>query len=174
MNDQPCNEDSVPNSDLTTNDESDSTQSVDPKRITNSSSHSQTPETLIAVHSVEFQGPLPSPSMLEEFDRVVPGLARKIVDRSELEMQHRHKMEKQALNAQIEDRRAHRNSEGRGQLMAFVIVLIVFGTGIYLILNGYPRIGGTLVTSTVVILAGAFLAGRLPKTQKTNQEESKS
>jgi len=171
MNDQPCNEDSDPSTDLTMNDKSGSQMDHNPTTITNSSSPSPTDAeiTAIAFHS----GPLPTPGMLAEFDRVVPGLARKIVDRSELELGHRHKIEQQALAAKIEDQKTERIYQGRGQWMGFILAILFSGSGVYLVVHGYPKVGGTMATVTVVALVGVFITGQLnkPKQSPKNQEE---
>lgn len=44
-----------------------------------------------------YQGPIPPPHLLEEFDRVVPGLAGQIVGMAIAEQRHRHRWETKAL-----------------------------------------------------------------------------
>lgn len=146
---------------------------VNPSTIASSSSPSQNPDSEITAIGFQFIGPLPTPGMLEDFDRVVPGLARKIVDRSELELHHRHKVEELALTARIEDRRAARRLSQQGQWMAFVLAVLFSGLGVYLVLNGYPKVGGAMATTTVVALAGVFLTGQLkrPKQNIKDQKE---
>ncbi|MBL4698803.1 MAG: DUF2335 domain-containing protein [Phycisphaerales bacterium] len=109
--------------------------------------------------------------MLEDFDRVVPGLARKIVDRSEIELKHRHEIEKLALTARIEDRRDARKMSQQGQWMAFVLAVLFSGFGVYLVLNGYPKVGGVMATTTVVALAGVFLTGKLIRPKQNVAKE---
>jgi len=47
--------------------------------------------------SSSYQGPLPPPEMLGQFERVVPGLGRQIVDMAAKEQSHRHSWERRAL-----------------------------------------------------------------------------
>lgn len=47
--------------------------------------------------SASYQGPLPPPEMLGEFERVVPGLGRQIAEMAAKEQSHRHSWERRAL-----------------------------------------------------------------------------
>jgi hypothetical protein len=47
--------------------------------------------------SSTYQGPMPPPPMMREFDNVVPGLAREIADAAHEERRHRHRWENKAL-----------------------------------------------------------------------------
>ena len=47
--------------------------------------------------SASYQGPIPPPHMLEEFEHVVPGLSGKIVGMAIAEQRHRHRWETKAL-----------------------------------------------------------------------------
>jgi len=125
MNDHPSNESSNPNTDLTTNDKSDSEQSLDPKTITNSSSPSQTPDTQIT--------------------------------------------------ARIDDRKTMYAARRQSQWMAFILAIVFSSFGVYLVINGHPKTGGTMATVTVVALVGVFLTGQLvrPKQSTPEQEENK-
>ncbi|MEN2982049.1 MAG: DUF2335 domain-containing protein [Thermus sp.] len=44
-----------------------------------------------------FRGPLPPPAMLQEYDRVVPGLAERIIRQFERQSEHRQEMERRYL-----------------------------------------------------------------------------
>ena len=58
--------------------------------------------------------------------------------------------------------------------MAFVLAVVFSGLGVYLIINGHPKTGGTMATVTVVALVGVFLTGQLvrPKHVSVEQEEN--
>jgi hypothetical protein len=47
--------------------------------------------------SASYQGPLPPPEMPGQFDQVVPGLSREIVNMAAKEQSHRHLWERRAL-----------------------------------------------------------------------------
>ena len=47
------------------------------------------------VAQAAFSGPLPPPSMLAEYDKIVPGGAGRLVTMAETQMAHRHRLEKE-------------------------------------------------------------------------------
>ena len=74
-------------------------------------------------------GPLPSPEVLSEYDQVLPGLARRIVERWEREGEHRQRLESDIVRARI-------RLQGRGQIIAAAISIIAIVGGLVLILLG--------------------------------------
>jgi hypothetical protein len=57
-------------------------------------------EVIVAIEQTglaSYNGPLPPPQMLGEFDRIVPGLSKQIVDMALSEQTHRHRWENKAL-----------------------------------------------------------------------------
>lgn len=118
-----------------------------------------------------FSGPLPTPAMLEEFDRVLPGLARRIVDRADTELAHRHAIELKALDAQIKDQHDANAERRRGQIFAFVLCFFFLASGIGLTLIGHPKVGGTIATATLVSVVGVFVAGRRTKNEPAKAVE---
>jgi len=172
MSDLTSNDDSGRMPDSTTNEGSESsTESAQPTE-SNSDSPSRSPESEFTAISLQIQGPLPSPAVLADFDRVLPGLAREIVDRSELEMKHRHEIEGRSLEAKIADRRAERRFRAFGQWMAFTLALSFGGGGVYLTVQGHPGVGGAMVSTTVIAVAGVFVTGKIAETRKTQHQES--
>jgi uncharacterized membrane protein len=62
--------------------------------------------------SVMRSGPLPPPSELQEFEKISPGAAARIIEMAEREQAHRHRMEELSTQADIE----HRDELARNQL----------------------------------------------------------
>jgi uncharacterized membrane protein len=56
------------------------------------------PVQLAATH---YQGPIPPPSILEGFDRLVPGAAQRLIQLAEDESKHRRQLENKTLEANI-------------------------------------------------------------------------
>ena len=52
-----------------------------------------------------YSGPLPPPSVLAHFEKVLPGSAQKILDMSLEQNRHRHELEKQVIGSDIKDSR---------------------------------------------------------------------
>ena len=55
--------------------------------------------------TAEFSGPLPSPSILEEYDKIVPGAANRILVMAEEQSKHRRILEAKFIGSNIENSR---------------------------------------------------------------------
>lgn len=109
---------------------------------------------MIAVMKQEYhRGPLPSPRQMRQYNDVLPSAAERIFQLTEKEQAHRHSSETTALNGAI-------LSDKRGQWMAFVLSLAVFTLGGALIWFEAYAAGVTLISTTVIGLAGVFALGR--------------
>lgn len=98
-------------------------------------------------------GPLPSPDYLEEYSRIIPNGAERIMQMAEKQSEHRMKMENKALSS-------HVNQGYLGQIFGFIIGLAFLSAGVYLGINGQPILGGTLGLGGLTGLVTAFIKGR--------------
>ncbi len=96
---------------------------------------------------------LPPPSMLEAYERVVQGSARRILDRMERESDHRHYMERTKLEAGV-------SAQRRGQWFAFIIAFFGMGGGFALIWQGSNVVGLSVFIATLASLVAVFIYGR--------------
>ena len=112
---------------------------------------------------VRWEAPLPPPALLEEYDRVVPGLARQIADRAPDSENRIHELEKTALTAAVE-------SGARGQWMGFIVVLAILGVSAFAIAEGAWWVAG-IALSIVTGTAARFVLGTLGKKDKKQQGE---
>jgi len=112
--------------------------------------------------SQSFEGPLPPPNILKQYDDVVSGAAERILVLAEQEAQHRRAQENSATQAniaaqqrqlQIANDQTHAvfRSDAIGQGLGFLVSLACVGGSIYLALNGQAWVAG--------LLAGLPLAG---------------
>ena len=108
---------------------------------------------------VQMSGPLPHPEVLGLYDKVIPGLAQKIVTSFESQYRHRHKMEEQALNGDIEAMRTSEAHVQRGQWLGFVIIVAVVGAGVWLITQGHDTAGASIVVTGVASIVATYFAG---------------
>lgn len=51
----------------------------------------------------EFSGPIPPPSIIEGYERVLPGSADRIITMAEKQSEHRQKMEEKMISAESRD-----------------------------------------------------------------------
>ncbi|EBB5496171.1 DUF2335 domain-containing protein [Salmonella enterica] len=106
-----------------------------------------------------FQGPVPPPAMLKEYNDVIPGLANRLIELTEKEQSHRHSIESD--NVKISK---------RGQIMSFFVVLIIIFAAILFGLNGNTVLAGILVGIDLAALVTAFIAGKYYSIKTTDSE----
>ena len=75
-----------------------------------------------------WQGPLPSPEAVKQFDEIVESGAERIFRMAELEQQHRINSEKLIIQVNSEAARAEIKAAIRGAWMGFIVpILAIFG-----------------------------------------------
>jgi uncharacterized membrane protein len=117
---------------------------------------------------VQLGGLLPEPQILAEFDKVVPGMAARLLAAFEKQAEHRREMEAKAQAAQIADTR-------RGQVFGLIIGLaaLVGGslTAVYASGTAGEIAGGFIGGGGVIGLVSVFVLGRyvVPVERKTRR-----
>ena len=101
---------------------------------------------------VSVSGPIPPPSMMEQYEGTLPGSADRILKMAENQSEHRQWIEKKKLS--FSNREVH-----LGQVLGFAIGVIAIITGGYTALNGAPIPGGFIGTAGVVGLVSVFVIG---------------
>ena len=103
--------------------------------------------------SESFSGPLPPPSLLQQYDNIVPGAAKIIFDKFEQQSNHRVKIESSVVTA------ANRK-ELLGLVLGFIIAMTTILGGIYTVLQGYTFLGGGLSFTGLALIVVAFVTGK--------------
>ena len=106
-----------------------------------------------------FSGPLPRPEILAQYDKVLPGLAERIVSMAERREEHQQSIEKTVVEGG--SKRAD-----RGLIIGAIVAIILILCGTFLVYNGHDWAGTTLVVATIVGLVGVFVYN----TQKRKSE----
>lgn len=109
--------------------------------------HAQVQQQLEVAY--RFTGPIPHPHILEQYDRVVPGSAKQIVDAFTKEGSHRRSLE-----------RADSRRLSRGQGMGFFLAIFFFVVAGFLVLKEHDVVGTIFGTFDVVGLVTAFVWNR--------------
>ncbi len=109
-----------------------------------------------------FSGPIPPPSLLNEYDSVQDGLADRIVTMAESQQKHRHSLESKSVEAAIK-------VEARGQNYALVVSLFIIIGALYLIDSGREISGSILAGGTLTGLAYIFITGRKKESNSDSQ-----
>ena len=97
-------------------------------------------------------GPLPPPSMLAEYDRIIPGAAERILNLAEQQTKHRIELEKSAIRSEI-------SRSWTGLWMGLIVSLAAIGGGVLVAILASPTAGATIATASVVALASVFVYG---------------
>lgn len=120
-------------------------------------------ETLSKVQVSSYSAPIPSPEMMEAYEKVVPGSAERIIKRFEIQSDHRQSCEKILVWT---------NSVKSivGLVFGFIVTLIAIFGGIYTALQGKPWLGGTLSLSGLAMLVGAFITGKISSARESKKE----
>lgn len=110
-----------------------------------------------------FQGPLPPPAVLAEYNSVLPGAADRIIGMAERQSSHRQDLERNVVNGNI-------RAEGVGQRNAFILGVITILGGIGLIALDKSSEGLVAIVVAFTALAGVFIVGRYKQSQERKQK----
>lgn len=108
---------------------------------------------LSVLQAAAFSGPLPPPSMYEQYEAVLGGSAERILSMAEKEQQHRIDWEGKALESASGETK-------RGQWLGFLVVIICLGSTVFLSARGHEWVAAVIAGSCAVGLVGRFLQGR--------------
>jgi uncharacterized membrane protein len=108
----------------------------------------------------QFVGPLPPPGILEQYEKISPGAAARIMDAAHAESVHRQTLESTALNANIEAMRRQYAEARVGQAFALIIALAFVMVGGYVSTHGQPWSGTILGSIGLGGIVTAFIVGR--------------
>lgn len=123
----------------------------------------------VAMRMESFRGPMPSPEFLAQYDKIVPGCARMIVDEFQSNSKHSRNMDLLGINGMI-------RRDARAQWMAYTLVLLGFVLIWELASTGKEKSAIAVATALLVGIATAFLTGHGPwggkKDDSEKEEES--
>lgn len=124
--------------------------------------------------ATSFQGPLPPPSLLRDYDDVVPGLAAKIVEWTTSQTAHRQLMEERSIGIDEKLSTWYVAEIMIGLLLGFLIAVSVILAVIYLAMNGKEIAAGALGTIGFGSMVAAFITGRRKRTaSEANDKQEK-
>jgi uncharacterized membrane protein len=109
---------------------------------------------LIVSQLAAFQGPIPPPAVLREYEQLEPGAANRIIKMAEKEQEHRHYLENQEFMLDMSARNTGNIFMLRGQIFATCIVFA------YFILIGIFAVLG--LASVVTVALGTALVVGIP------------
>lgn len=119
-----------------------------------------------------FRGPLPTPSMLAEYDEVVPGLAKNIVQWTTDQTAHRQQIESRAVGIDEKLSTWYIVETLLGQFFAFLITLAVLVGVVYLAIHDKPAAAAALGAFGFGSIITAFIVGRKIRTSSEDQPKN--
>jgi len=103
--------------------------------------------------SRQFSGPMPPPECLHQYDQIVPGAAREIIDEFRANGAHQRTMDQAVLEAAS-------TRDTRGQWMACSLVLLGFILIMSLAYTGHDGVAIAVAVSLLGAVAANFLQGK--------------
>ncbi|MGD0655383.1 MAG: DUF2335 domain-containing protein [Thermoguttaceae bacterium] len=117
----------------------------------NESSHIQISSQATNISS-SFSGPLPPPNILEQYNKIVPGAAERIIAQAERQTEHRINIESKVIDSEI-------TRSSNGLIAGTIVALACIIGGCLLVYAGHDWAGATIATASVVGLVGVFIYG---------------
>lgn len=115
----------------------------------------QSKKVITAAFKSEFySGPLPPPEIIERYEKIYPDAPRVIFDTFESQHKHRIYIENKIVDTNI-------NLANRGQIFGFILSLLAFILGFYLISNGLSILGSIFSGGSLIALISLFIYGRI-------------
>jgi len=134
--------------------------------VTDTNSSTPSRGTRIATLEARFEGPIPHPIILEGYERVLPGAADRILTMAENQAQHRQQMESSVVQSNITHERV-------GMNYAFILTLLLMGTGFYLIINDKDTAGYFAIFGPVVFSAASYVYSKFREREVSKKDDSK-
>lgn len=105
----------------------------------------------------QYQGPIPPPESLKKFDEIEPGLASRIVTMAEKNGDHLRDIQKQQVAHDRQKTEQEVDIVKRGQLFAFILMVLFLILASVLIFTGKGIIGTIFGTVSIIAVILAFL-----------------
>lgn len=102
----------------------------------------------------KFSGPIPPPSFLEQYEKLVPGSAQRLLNEPHLEAEHRRSLERLLVNERI-------HLSKKGQLMAFFLAALCIVAAFTAIFLGYDVAGLGALFISISPFIGVFVYDKI-------------
>lgn len=103
-----------------------------------------------------YKGPIPHPSIIAEYEKLIPGSADRILSMAERQSSHRISLQSKVVEAEI------KNSK-KGQIFGFVLAILMIGAGITFAFLGMEAGAITTIIITICGLSALFINSRVFK-----------
>lgn len=121
-------------------------------------------KALISTQAVSFSGPIPPPAHLEQYERILPGAAERILKMAEEQSAHRRSLEKQVIGSGV--KRAH-----LGLWFGLCVGLAGFVVVGYCAYLGFETLAAIIAALDLGSLVGVFVYGSKQTRQEREEKE---
>ncbi len=104
--------------------------------------------------SMSFSGPLPPPTLLSDYDKIIPNGAERILAMVERQSAHREELEANVVRGNVA-------AQTRGSYFAFILGLVALVGGMLLIYVGKSVSGLVAIISAMTGLGGVFIFNKI-------------
>lgn len=115
--------------------------------------------------SITWQGPIPPPEILRQYDGINPGTAERIIRLVEGQAEHRQKLESQVIAADV--RHAH-----LGLWLGCVVSVVALGAAVACAALGATVSAAIIGGGDIVALAGIFVYGSYSRRSEREKRRS--
>jgi uncharacterized membrane protein len=98
--------------------------------------------------------PVPPAELLDGYNHAIPDGGNRLFSLIERQSAHRQELETKVIDTQMK-------AIPRGQWLAFVAICLLSAIGVYFGIAGHEKISATIFATTIVSVAGLFIAGRI-------------
>ena len=121
---------------------------------------------LTIIQQESYEGPIPHPRIIREYERILPGSADRILSMAEKQQEHRMALETKAIGGQVDQSK-------RGQLFGFILVFVCVAVAVFFaVYFGMTAFAVTFLCVTMVSVVGLFVTGKMT-VQKDLAKKSK-
>lgn len=106
---------------------------------------------------IHYQGPVPPPAILEKLEKLLPNAANRIFTMAEKDQDAEHAAQLRAHERAMLHEKNQHTENMTALVMAFAVCIICTIGGVTLVLNGFEKIGATLIGATMLGVVGSFL-----------------
>lgn len=107
-------------------------------------------QLIISQQLTTFQGPLPPPDVLREYQKIMPGSPDRFLKLVEKEQEQTHAKENLIIDSQIRQNWA-------GMIIGAVLIILFFIGAIWLALKDHDTVAGIIFSTTIIAIATIFV-----------------
>ena len=120
-------------------------------------------QTMEVTRQISFSGPLPPPSLLAQYNEIIPNGAERMLAMAEKQASHRENLETQVIKNNLARQR-------EGSWFAFILVLVALVGGMFLIYAGKNVYGLAAIITALVSLAGVFFFSKYEQRKERHEK----